>query len=535
MSTISSYVGDGATRQFDITFPYSDAAAVFLRVNGVDVAFTFINASRVEAATAPASLALVEVYRKTSVALPAVDFTDGALVLADDLDASAAQPRERAEELDSEITALASKAVRVPGAESPMTLPDAASRAGKFLGFTAGGDPAALSGTGADSALRADLANPSLGVSLIALAAGLASVNAFTNLNRITVSPSGTLTVSGSTLFEGVGLDLVATADNAASPVAGGGDIPTLLNVSHTFGGTAINSGRNAVGAHLHMVAATSATNPYRYYSAVNAVADTSVNDGGTALSPKGYLYGVGGVARLKTGATYWSSAIAGDFELSCQTGTSVAIKAGCAVLEWPDDAVAGTLVDTLYWGTKASTAIGMTTGVLFDDSGGGFPIIAGGTVFKATGAGTPTVGHGIDFRGINVAGYLLAGNGKVYTTSAASDAISAPNGGATLGGNLSFAGFELATSKQVFTPTTGQTLTITKRLNIVNPAGTLANLTITLPTAAGDGDIRVFTFTKAITTLAWTGTTSGFPTTMAANSRWAAVWDSGTSTWFPA
>lgn len=51
-----------------------------------------------------------------------------------------------------------SRSIALAVGETAEELPAAAGRAGKFLGFTAGGDPTVLSGTGADSSLREDLA-----------------------------------------------------------------------------------------------------------------------------------------------------------------------------------------------------------------------------------------------------------------------------------------------------------------------------------------------------------------------------------------
>lgn len=150
MSTISAYTGDGSTKQFDITFTYAGAATVFVRVDGVDQSYTFVNPSRVELSTAPASGSLVEVYRKTSVALPAVDFEDGAIVLADDLDEAVGQPRQRVEELESEVAAVRQHAIFMPGAEVGFTFPTAAARAGKYLAFDGTGNPAMATGTDSD-------------------------------------------------------------------------------------------------------------------------------------------------------------------------------------------------------------------------------------------------------------------------------------------------------------------------------------------------------------------------------------------------
>jgi hypothetical protein len=59
-----------------------------------------------------------------------------------------------------------------------------------------------------------------------------------------------------------------------------------------------------------------------------------------------------------------------------------------------------------------------------------------------------------------------------------------------------------------IFTPLTGTTITLTDGIqdNLINPAGTLAALTINLPASPDNGQVILLTFTKAITTLTIAG-----------------------------
>lgn len=75
---------------------------------------------------------------------------------------------------------------------------------------------------------------------------------------------------------------------------------------------------------------------------------------------------------------------------------------------------------------------------------------------------------------------------------------------------------------QQFATPTTGQTVTVTTGQSwlVVTPAGTLAALTITLPTNRTDGQIVRVTCSQIITSLTVSGagtTVTGAPTTLAA------------------
>lgn len=160
MSTISAYTGDGSTTQFDITFTYRSASTVKASLDGVETeAFSFVNPSRIAFDVAPADGAEIKIFRRTPVASPEVEFEDGAIIRGDDLNAAVAQPRERVEELDSAVTDISSAAIRAPAGETIDALPDADTRANKYVVFDADGVPSVSSGTGTDAGLREDLAD----------------------------------------------------------------------------------------------------------------------------------------------------------------------------------------------------------------------------------------------------------------------------------------------------------------------------------------------------------------------------------------
>jgi hypothetical protein len=199
------------------------------------------------------------------------------------------------------------------------------------------------------------------------------------------------------------------TSDDGASVATPGTKIPTAFDVEHTFGGSAINDGRTGIGSYLLLNATTNATNSYRYYAAGYFFADTSVNDNGSGGTPLGNLYGFGAVARLKTGATNWKALISSEDSISAQTGTSVQIKAGHAVIPWPDDAVAGTLVDTGYWLSANTGGVGLTNGFQIDNAAGQYPVVSGGTIFKSIN-GTVNNGFDISLTTVTTCAYKSSG-----------------------------------------------------------------------------------------------------------------------------
>lgn len=89
----------------------------------------------------------------------------------------------------------------------------------------------------------------------------------------------------------------------------------------------------------------------------------------------------------------------------------------------------------------------------------------------------------------------------------------------------------------QYATPTTGSTVTIgstgSTRL-ILNPAGTLVALTVTLPSSPSDGDYVQLCSSQAITTLTMNGgTIVGSLTTAAIGTFAAYIFNATTSSWF--
>jgi hypothetical protein len=86
-----------------------------------------------------------------------------------------------------------------------------------------------------------------------------------------------------------------------------------------------------------------------------------------------------------------------------------------------------------------------------------------------------------------------------------------------------------------IFTPTTGGTITlINNQYNIVNPSGTLSTLTVTLPSSPANNDVVIIKYTKAITTVTYSGgTVSDGITSPTAGGEMILTYDSGTSTWY--
>lgn len=89
--------------------------------------------------------------------------------------------------------------------------------------------------------------------------------------------------------------------------------------------------------------------------------------------------------------------------------------------------------------------------------------------------------------------------------------------------------------SHTIFTPTTGGTVTlVNNQYNIINPAGALVALTVTLPASPANNDFVNIKFTQAVTTVTYSGgTVADGITSPIAGGYVIFTYDSGTTTWY--
>jgi hypothetical protein len=88
--TIVSYPGDGVTKNFTFQFDYISQQYVKVRVDGDIVPFTFTSAKAISVSTAPLAGQTLVITRETDRER-LVDFTDGSVLIEEDLDLSALQ------------------------------------------------------------------------------------------------------------------------------------------------------------------------------------------------------------------------------------------------------------------------------------------------------------------------------------------------------------------------------------------------------------------------------------------------------------
>lgn len=104
----------------------------------------------------------------------------------------------------------------------------------------------------------------------------------------------------------------------------------------------------------------------------------------------------------------------------------------------------------------------------------------------------------------------------------------------------ISHAKAEIDTSYQVYAPLTGATITMSAGQGraIINPAGTIALLTVTLPSTPADGQIAGMSFTQIVTGLTVNApggaTVVGPPTSAAVNNAFRFQYQASSTSWFP-
>jgi len=98
-----NYTGNGSTTQYPVAFDYIRREHVFATVAGSPATFTWVNSTTIQMDAAPANGATVRVYRQTPLTAPLVDFTDGATLVAVDLDTNARQSIYTQQELDDSL------------------------------------------------------------------------------------------------------------------------------------------------------------------------------------------------------------------------------------------------------------------------------------------------------------------------------------------------------------------------------------------------------------------------------------------------
>jgi hypothetical protein len=98
------YSGNGSTTNYTFSFPVISTDHIKVRVNGTLVTnWSFLNASTIQFAAAPANAAVIEIRRETPKESAIVNFTDGSVLLERDLDLLATWQLYVAQETEDDL------------------------------------------------------------------------------------------------------------------------------------------------------------------------------------------------------------------------------------------------------------------------------------------------------------------------------------------------------------------------------------------------------------------------------------------------
>jgi hypothetical protein len=154
-----TYIGDGSTNNFSVTFPYLLKAHVKLFIDGVeDTTFTWLTDSSIQPSVVPPSMSLVFLSRTTPTE-PLTDFVDGSTLTESILDVATIQSLYVAEETRDQLEANLQLALednvfdslnkRISNVADPVDPQDVATKAWSESALSSGVAQAAASATAA--------------------------------------------------------------------------------------------------------------------------------------------------------------------------------------------------------------------------------------------------------------------------------------------------------------------------------------------------------------------------------------------------
>ena len=186
------------------------------------------------------------------------------------------------------------------------------------------------------------------------------------------------------------------------------------LYVQQEFGGASATGGRSGIWVDTKNTTATALLNPNRNYVGITGQGWATAGDGGTGLSPitaRGAFFGLSGTGVAESTATNLLNVTGAELNTSVRKGASVAIKTILQLVGQDNDAVAGTLEDSMLSFWDQNGASGHANGIMIGNAAGisQWPIKDDGTLFRTSGGGKAA--SGIDLADTSFTAYAFRSN----------------------------------------------------------------------------------------------------------------------------
>lgn len=194
----------------------------------------------------------------------------------------------------------------------------------------------------------------------------------------------------------------ISVADTAGDSTAG--TALSALRIDHHIASGASAGNRNAFAPVLSYDATVPGTDgTLTFYAASFPQAYYRANGGGDAVTYRSDAYASNCLTQLENGATYWSHATCGEFDISVQTGASVKYKSILSLASVNSDAVKGVSQDAmLEFVTDATTTARFDTGIMFGRPDAVWPIdTTTGTLIGVSAGVSAGALWGIDFNNV--------------------------------------------------------------------------------------------------------------------------------------